>query len=53
MTPGGTLREVSLTSPALSPNIALNSLSSGDNCVSPFGEILPTNISLGFTSAPI
>ena len=53
LTPGGTLKEVSLTSPALSPNIALKSLSSGDSCVSPLGDILPTNMSLGLTSAPI
>ncbi len=52
-TPGFALREVSFTSPALSPNIALRSLSSGESWVSPFGEILPTSISPGFTSAPI
>jgi hypothetical protein len=49
----GTLNEVSLTSPALSPKIAFNNFSSGDNCVSPFGVILPTKISPGFTIAPI
>ena len=50
--PEGTLSDVSFTSDAFSPNIALNSFSSGDNCVSPLGVTLPTNISLGFISAP-
>ena len=48
----GTLREVSFTSDAFSPNMALKSFSSGDNCVSPFGVILPTKISPALTSAP-
>ncbi len=45
--------DVSLTSLAFSPNIALNNLSSAVNSVSPFGVTLPTNISPGLTSAPI
>ena len=52
-TPGGTFNDVSLTSPALSPNIALSSLSSGDSWVSPFGVTLPTKISPELISAPI
>ena len=43
---------VSLTSLAFSPNIALNNLSSAVSSVSPFGVTLPTNISPGLTSAP-
>ena len=52
-TPGGTRREVSRTSPAFSPKMARNNFSSGESCVSPFGVILPTRMSLGLTSAPI
>jgi len=48
----GTRREVSLTSPALSPKIALRSFSSGESWVSPFGVILPTRISPVLTIAP-
>ena len=48
----GALNDVSLTSEAFSPKIALNNFSSGDNCVSPLGVILPTSISPGSTSAP-
>ena len=51
--PGGTRREVSLTSSAFSPNMALRSFSSGESWVSPFGVTLPTRMSPGFTSAPI
>jgi len=51
--PGETRSDVSLTSPAFSPKIALKSFSSGESCVSPLGVILPTKISPGFTSAPI
>ena len=49
---GGALRDASLTSPALSPKIALSSFSSGVGSDSPFGVILPIKISPGFTSAP-
>ena len=45
--------ELSLISLALSPKMALNNLSSGVRSVSPLGEILPTKISCGPTSAPI
>ena len=48
----GTLVDVSLTSEAFSPNIALRSFSSGESWFSPFGVILPTRISPGLTSAP-
>ena len=51
--PEDALRDVSLTSAAFSPKIALNNLSSGANSVSLFGVIFPTRISPGFTSAPI
>ena len=51
--PDGTLREVSLTSDAFSPKIALKSFSSGESWVSPFGVTFPTNISPALTSAPI
>jgi len=51
--PGGTVSEVSRTSPAFSPKIARSSFSSGVSWVSPFGVILPTKISPGFTLAPI
>ena len=50
--PWGTRSEESLTSLAFSPKIALKSFSSDVNSVSPFGVILPTNISPGFTLAP-
>ena len=49
---GGAFKEASLTSPALSPKIALNSFSSGVGSDSPFGVILPIKISPDFTSAP-
>lgn len=45
--------KTSLTSLDFSPKIALNSFSSAVNSVSPFGEIYLTNISPGFTCAPI
>ena len=51
--PCGTLSDVSLTSLAFSPNIALNSLSSAVSSVSPFGVTLPTKMSPVLTSAPI
>ena len=38
---------------AFSPKIDLKSFSSGPDAVSPFGVTFPTNISPGFTSAPI
>ncbi len=50
--PDGTRREVSFTSEAFSPKIALRSFSSGVSWVSPFGVTLPTRMSPGFTSAP-
>ena len=50
---GGALRDASLTSPALSPNIALSRRSSGVGSLSPFGVILPIRISPSFTLAPI
>jgi hypothetical protein len=53
LTPGGTRSELSRTSPAFSPKIARRSFSSGESCVSPFGVILPTRMSPGFTSAPM
>ena len=52
-TPGGVFREASFTSPALSPNIARKSFSSGVGSVSPLGVILPTSISPGAILAPI
>ena len=52
-TPGGTRSELSRTSPAFSPKMARSSFSSGDSWVSPFGVILPTSTSPGFTSAPM
>ena len=52
-TPGGTLSELSRTSPAFSPKIARSSFSSGESWVSPLGVILPTRMSPGFTSAPM
>ena len=51
--PGGTLRELSFTSLAFSPKIAVSSFSSGESSVSPFGVILPTRMSPGLTWAPI
>ena len=51
--PGGTVSEVSRTSPAFSPKIARSSFSSGVSWVSPFGVILPTRMSPGFTLAPM
>ena len=50
--PWGMRKEVSLTSLAFSPKIALNNLSSAVKSASPFGEIFPTKISPGPTSAP-
>ena len=50
--PCGTRRELSLTSLAFSPNIALSNFSSAVSSVSPFGVILPTRMSPGSTSAP-
>jgi hypothetical protein len=43
--PGGAFNEASLTSPALSPKIALRSFSSGVGSDSPLGVILPIKIS--------
>jgi hypothetical protein len=37
----------------LSPKIARRSFSSGESWLSPFGVILPTRMSPGFTSAPM
>ena len=51
--PGDSLKELSLTSDAFSPKIALNNFSSGVIGLSPFGVTLPTKISPGLTSAPI
>jgi hypothetical protein len=45
--------EVSRTSEAFSPKMARSSFSSGVIGLSPFGVILPTRMSPGFTSAPI
>ena len=50
--PGGTVSEVSRTSAAFSPKMALKRRSSGESSVSPFGVTLPTRMSPGFTSAP-
>ena len=50
--PDGTFNEVSFTSDAFSPKIALNNFSSGVSWLSPFGVTLPTNMSLALTSAP-
>ena len=50
--PGGSLRDVSFTSVAFSPNIALNNFSSGVTGLSPLGVTFPTRISPGLTSAP-
>ena len=51
--PGGTLSELSFTSLAFSPKIAVSSFSSGLSSVSPLGVILPTRMSPGLTWAPI
>ena len=51
--PWGTLNELSLTSLAFSPKMALSNFSSAVNSVSPFGVIFPTKISPWFTLAPI
>ena len=45
VSPGETFKEVSLTSEAFSPKIALKSFSSGVIGLSPFGVTLPTRIS--------
>ena len=50
--PGGILSDVSRTSDAFSPKMARSSFSSGVIGLSPFGVILPTRMSPGFTSAP-
>ena len=52
-TPGGSLRDVSFTSAAFSPKIALSNFSSGVIGDSPFGVTFPTRISPGLTLAPI
>ena len=44
--PALTLKEVSFTSDAFSPKIALKSFSSGESWVSPFGVTLPTSYRL-------
>ncbi len=49
---GEAFNEASLTSPALSPNIARNNFSSGEGSDSPLGVILPINISPGLIRAP-
>ncbi len=50
--PGGTVNEVSRTSPAFSPKIAFKSFSSGERSVSPLGVTLPTSMLPVFTLAP-
>ena len=50
---GGAFKDASFTSPALSPNIALKSFSSGVGSLSPLGVIFPIKISPAFISAPI
>ena len=50
---GGAFKDASLTSPALSPNMALRSFSSGVGSDSPLGVILPIRISPSLTHAPI
>ena len=50
--PEGIFKEVSLTSIAFSPKMALNNFSSDVTFVSPLGVNFPTKISPGFTSAP-
>ena len=49
---GEAFSDASLTSPALSPKIALNNFSSGDGSDSPLGVIFPIKISPGLTWAP-
>jgi hypothetical protein len=51
--PGGTFSELSFTSFAFSPKMAVSSFSSGDSSVSPLGVILPTRISPARTRAPM
>jgi hypothetical protein len=51
--PDGNLKLESLTSFDLSPNIALNNLSSGDNSCSHFGVIFHTNILHHSTNAQV
>ena len=51
--PWGTRSEVSRTSRALSPNMALSRRSSAVSSVSPLGVTLPTSMSLARTSAPM
>ena len=51
-TPGGTRSELSFTSLAFSPKIAVRSFSSGESSVSPLGVIFPTSMSPDFTAAP-
>ncbi len=51
--PWGTRRDVSLTSLAFSPKMALSRRSSAVNSVSPLGVTLPTRMSPGRTSAPV
>ena len=50
--PDGIFKEVSLTSIAFSPKIALNNFSSEVTFVSPLGVNFPTKMSPGLTSAP-
>ena len=52
-TPGGSLNDVSFTSAAFSPKIALRSFSSGVIGDSPLGVTFPTRMSPGLTFAPI
>ena len=49
---GEAFKEASFTSPALSPNMARSSFSSGVGSDSPLGVILPIRISPAPTSAP-
>ena len=49
---GDAFRDASLTSPALSPKIALSNFSSGVGSDSPFGVIFPIKMSPALTSAP-
>ncbi len=50
---GPALSEASFTSPALSPNMARSSFSSGEGSDSPFGVIFPIIMSPGLIWAPI
>ncbi len=50
--PCGITKELSLTSFAFSPNIALSNRSSAESSVSPFGATLPTRISPALTLEP-